>query len=321
MKLAVLNPGGRDREQRFPAGAGVPEPHSHAPVNYHAYAACTRGGFFRDARAIPRDMDAVLILLRRSLKPALEALKALKAGGRPVAISWKESGQHQVSEQLDSAVHLAMFREICALADGALSSTPDLVPLYRAAGAKAADFIPTPYPVDDPGWDFSRPLRERTGIFIGTREWHVPSRNHAAALLRASALGVPVTVFNLDGRAGRKKLDALDCTSLRVIEGELPYPDYLREMGKCRVVFQLDASAVPGQIAGDALLCRMPCIGGNGAVDRVAFDNGEDLKLLLDDDRAWRASVDSSQARAQSSLSFAAGAERLRKFFGGLGGV
>lgn len=321
MKLAVLNPGGRDREQRFPAGAGVPDAHAHAPVNYHAYAACTRGGFFRDVRAIPRDMDAVLLLLRSSLKPALEALKALKATGRPVAISWKESGQHQVSEQLDSPSHLAMFREICALADGALSSTPDLVPLYRAAGAKAADFIPTPYPVDDPRWDFSRPLGERAGIFIGTREWHVPSRNHAAALLRASALGVPVTVFNLAGRAGRKKLDALGCNSLRVIESELPYPDYLREMGKCRVVFQLDASAVPGQVAGDALLCRMPCIGGNGAVDRAAFDNAEDLRVLLDDDGAWRASVDSSQARAHSSLSFAAGAERLQKFFGGLGGV
>ncbi len=318
MQLAVLNPGGRDREQRFPDGAGARDARGHAPVNYHAYAACTRGGFFRDARAIPDDMRAVLLLLRRDLKPALAALRALKKDGRTVAISWKESGQHQVAQQLNSATSLALFREICALADGALSSTPEVVPVYRAAGARAAACIPTPYPVDDARWDFSRPLAERTGIFIGTREWDVPSRNHAAALLRASALGVPVTVFNLDGRAGRKKLDAIfRGAALQVIEERLPYADYLREMAKCRVVFQLDASAVPGQVAGDALLCRMPCLGGNGAVDRVAFGDGADLAALLSDDATWHAAVEASQARARASLSFAACAERLRKFFGG----
>jgi len=319
MQLAVLNPGGRDREQRFPDGAGAPDAPAHAPVNYHAYAACTHGGFFCDARAIPREMRAVLVLLRSNLKASFTALKALKAEGRTVAISWKESGQHQIARQLDSAASVALFREICALADGALSSTPELVQLYRAAGAKLTEFIPTPYPVDDARWDFSRPLAERSGIFIGTREWDVPSRNHAAALLRASVLGVPVTVFNLDGRAGRKKLDAIFCGgSLRVIEKRLSYPDYLREMAKCRLVFQLDASAVPGQVAGDALLCRMPCIGGNGAVDRAAFEEGADLGVLLHDDGAWRTEVEASQARAQTSLSFAAAARRLRGFFDGL---
>ncbi len=319
MQLAVFNPGGRDREQRFPDGAGAVDLRGHAPVNYHAYAACTRGGFFRDVRAIPAEMRAVLLLLRSDLKPALAALKTLKAAGRIVAISWKESGHHQVAEQLGSATNLALFRELCALADGALSSTPELVPLYRAAGAKAAEFIPTPYPVDDARWDFSRPLVERSGIFIGTREWDVPSRNHASALLRASSLGEPVTVFNLDGRAGRKKLDALEFGSLRVIEERLPYPDYLREMAKCRVVFQLDASAVPGQVAGDALLCRMPCIGGNGAVDQLAFGDDADAGTLLRDDAAWCAAVQESQKRALSFLSFATVSSRLRKFFGGLG--
>ena len=318
MQLAVLNPAGRDREQRFPDGAGAADARGHAPVNYHAYAACTRGGFFRDAHAIPGEMRAVLLLLRSDLKPALAALKTLKEQERTVAISWKESGLHQIAKQLNSAASIALFREICTLADGALSSTPELVQLYRAAGARLTEFIPTPYPVDDARWDFSHPLAERSGIFIGTREWDVPSRNHAAALLRASRFGVPVTVFNLDGRSGRKKLDAIFCDSLRVIEERLPYPEYLREMAKCRVVFQLDASAVPGQVAGDALLCRMPCVGGNGAVDQIAFGNGANLESLLHDDAAWRDAVGASQARARESLSFSACAVRLREFFGAL---
>lgn len=315
MQLAVLNPGGRDPEQRFPDGAGAVDVRAHAPVNYHAYAACTRGGFFREAKNIPDEMRAVLVLLRKDLKPALTAVKTLKAEGRTVAISWKESGQHQVAQQLDSAANLALFREICSLADGALSSTPELVRLYIGGGVNVSFCIPTPYPVDDARWDFSRPLVERSGIFIGTREWDVPSRNHAAALLRASSLGVPVTVFNLAGRAGRKKLDVLQFGSLRVIEERLPYPEYLREMAKCRVVFQLDSSAVPGQVAGDALLCRIPCTGGNGAVDRVAFGEGADLVKLLRDDATWHEAVDASQARAREALSFSACAARLREFF------
>jgi hypothetical protein len=318
MQLAVLNQSGGDPEQSFLDGAGAPDPRIHPPVNYHAYAACTRGAFFREAKRIPEGMRAVLVLLRSNLKTALTVVKSLKAQDRIVAISCKESGQHQIAMQLDSAAHVAMFRELCALAHGALSSTPELVQLYRAAGARLTEFIPTPYPVDDERWDFSRPLAERSGIFIGTREWQVPSRNHAAALLRACSLGVPVTVFNHDGRAGRKKLDAIGCASLRVIESRLPYPDYLREMAKCRVVFQLDSSAVPGQVAGDALLCRMPCIGGNGAVDQVAFSHGANLESLLRDDTAWRDAVKASQVRACEALSFSAGAARLGEFFGAL---
>ena len=318
MQLAVLNPGGRDPEQHFADGAGAPDDTTHAPVNYHAYAACTNGAFYDDAARIPESQRAVLLLLRRDLKAALAAIKALKAEGRTVAISWKESGQHQVAQQLDSAVNLALFREICSLADGALSSTPELVRLYISGGVNVSAYIPTPYPVDDARWDFSRPLAERSGVFIGTREWDVPSRNHAAALLRASVLGVPVTVFNFDGRSGRKKLDAIFAGGpLHVIEKRLPYSEYLREMANCRVVFQLDSSAVPGQVAGDALLCRMPCIGGNSAVERLAFE-GLELEPLLHDSAAWHAAVEVSQARANETLSFAAVARRLSEFFGAL---
>jgi len=317
MQLAVLNAGGRDAEQHFPDGAGVPDDRVHAPVNYHAYAACTRGGFFRDVDRVPDSADAVLVLLRSNLKPALAAVRALRQRGKAVAISWKESGQHQVAQQLDDADTLARFREVCALAGRALSSTSELVALYRDAGATEVEFIPTPYPIGDPRWDFSVPLESRRGIFIGTREWDVPARNHASALLHSGGLGVPVTAFNEDGRAGQKKLAAIGCGQLRVIEGRLPYTEYLREMAKCRVVFQCDASAVPGQVAGDALLCGMPCIGGNSAVEQVAFGDLPGLDQLLRDDAAWHGSVAASQARAAKSLGHASVAARLEAFFGG----
>jgi hypothetical protein len=315
MHVDVLNPGGRDHEQLFPDGAGSPDNRIHAPVNYHAYAACTGGGFYRDTPRIPAATRSILLLLRRDLKPALRALRELKSLGKTVAISWKESGQHQIARQLDHADALALFREISAECDAALSSTPELVSLYLEAGAKRAAFIPTPYPLEDPRWDFGAPLAQRQGIFIGTREWDVPTRNHAAALLGAAKLGVPITVCNLDGRSGRKKLAALGCGQLRIIEGRLPYTDYLREMAKSRLVLQRDASAVPGQVAGDALLCRMPCIGGNSAVEQIAFTGEGNPERLLQDDAAWLAAVEDSQARALANLSYSAVAARLAAFF------
>lgn len=42
-------------------------------------------------------------------------------------------------------------------------------------------------------------------------------------------------------------------------------------MARHKIVLQLDRSHVPGQVAGDALLCRIPCVGGDGAIERITF--------------------------------------------------
>jgi hypothetical protein len=241
----------------------------------------------------------------------------------------KESGLHQVAQMLGVAENLRLFREICALAGGCLASTPDLAGIYSAAGGSHVRFIPTPYPVDSEKWNFALPLAQRRGIFVGTREWKTPSRNHAAALLVAASLGAPVTVINENGRAGRKRLDAIGIANPRVIEGRLPYPDYLRLVAGHRIVFQLDRGAVPGQVAGDALLCGLPCVGGDGAIERIAFPAScglarepEELReiasRLLADDPACEAAAAQSRQIALERLSFAAISGELAGYFSGV---
>jgi len=328
MSFSVLNPGGRDPEQAFPAGPGSPGDPGHPPVNYHAYAACRRGGFYREEKSIP--VGTVLVLLRkRTLGRALAAISLLRRRGCRVFVSCKESGSHQVADLLGDVSRWELFREICSASDGAISSTPELVPVYRAAGAPCAEFIPTPYPVDFPAWDFSQPLDKRFGIFVGTREFGTPSRNHLAAVLLADeisrGLSCPLAVVNSEGRAGGMLLKSLRKRNplLYILESPLPYPDYLRIMARHRIVWQLDSSAVPGQVAGDALLCRMPCLGGNGAVERIAFreffgasrDNlAAHARDLLQIDDAWHAAVRRAGECAQERLSFRTGAEALSKF-------
>lgn len=330
--LAVLNPGGHDREQSFPDFAGSPdETAPHPPVNYHAYAACTGGTFYRDAARIPPGEQAVLLILRRDLKLCLKALRLLKGEGRKVAVSLKESGLHQVAKLLGGAENLGLFREICALADGCLASTQELTGIYRAAGGRNVQFIPTPYPVDAEQWNFALPLAQRSGVFIGTREWDTPSRNHAAALLLAASLGTPVTVVNEDGRPGRRRIDAAGIANPQIIEGRLPYPDYLRLIAGHRIVLQLDRSAVPGQVAGDALLCGLPCVGGDGAIERIAFPDlsgfardseglFEIASLLLRDDQACDSAARQSRQIALEHLSFPVISKKLAGYFSSLPG-
>lgn len=332
-RLTVLNPGGRDPEQHFPDGAGeLTQP--HPPTNFHAYAACTRGSFQRETKSAIAEETPVLLLLRGDFSASERALAALQKAGRFVAVSLKETGLHQIADQLRNPSRLARFVRIVKQANACLAPTPEAADVYRAlrGNLDRVAFIPTPYPIEDARWNFSRPRAERAGIFIGTREWDVPSRNHLAALLVARELsaqtGDNVTVFNFDGRKGKRLLERIGFAAgkLRTLERKSSYPDYLRELARHKIVLQLDTSFVPGQVAGDALLCRVPCVGGNGAIDRLAFPEscgfnrsiaeiGQIAARLLTDGNSYEASIVSMERGASPHLSFKAGAEKLRAFF------
>ncbi len=321
-RLTVLNPGGRDPRRDFPDGAGSPNDPGHAPVNFHGYAACTGGVFHCETKAAIAEGAPVLLLLRGDFREARAALGQLQNAGLTTAVSLKETGLHQIAHQLAEPKRAATFREVVAAADGFLAATPEAVPLGEG------EFIPTPYPLEDARWDFARPVAERRGIFIGTREWDVPSRQHAAALQMALALGGPVTVSEPRPRRLRKIWSSLggDGARLRLLPRRLPYCDYLAEMARHRLVLQADKSAVPGQVAGDALLCRLPCVGGDGAIDRLGFPStsgfgrslGELAELaarLLRDDDFYAATIAESQAAARDNVSFPIVARALKSFF------
>ena len=148
------------------------------------------------------------------------------------------------------------------------------------------------------------------------------------------ATGEPVTVVNLDGYKGRRLLGELNFPEgkLRLIEKWKTYPDYLRDVARHKIVLQLDRSHVPGQVAGDALLCRIPCVGGDGAIERIAFSKtcGEGRTIneiasmaldLLKNPELREAVVAESQERARERLSFEAVRSQLAKFFANVQGT
>ena len=190
-RLTVLNPGGRDPEQQFHS---VPDPDegAHPPINFHAFAACTFGAFHRDTRRALGEKTPVLLLLRGDFRASERALADLKKKGRSIAVSLKETGLHQIAQQLCDPRKLSRFMKIVMQADACIATTPEAAEIYQRVRSKhdpaTVAFIPTPYPIEDQRWDFSVPRNEQSGIFVGTRELGVPSRNHFAALLVAREL-------------------------------------------------------------------------------------------------------------------------------------
>jgi len=334
-RLTVLNPGGRDPEQHFGDAPGLGRG-EHPPINFHGYAACTRGVFHYDTRRAVAEETPVLLLLRGEFRASERALGELRKQERTVAVSLKETGLHQIAQQLCDPGKLSRFVAILAQADGCIATTPEAAEIYRRVRWKhdpvTTAFIPTPYPVEDRQWNFSVPPDEQAGIFVGTREFDVPSRNHFAALLVArqlcEATGEPVTVVNLDGYKARRLLWELKFPEekFRIIEEEQSYPDYLRIVARHKLVLQLDRSHVPGQVAGDTLLCRTACVGGDGTIERIAFPKtcGEGktidqiasigLELLKNAD-ARAVIMAKSQERAVARLSFQAVRSQLATFF------
>ena len=334
-RLTVLNPGGRDPEQHFGDAPG-PGGGEHPPINFHGYAACTRGVFHYDTRRAVAEETPVLLLLRGEFRASERALGELRKQERTVAVSLKETGLHQIAQQLCDHGKLSRFIAILAQADGCIATTPEAAEIYQRVRCKhdpvTTAFIPTPYPVEDRQWNFSVPPDEQAGIFVGTREFDVPSRNHFAALLVArqlcEATGEPVTVVNRDGYKARRLLWELEFPEekFRIIEEEKSYPDYLRIVARHKLVLQLDRSHVPGQVAGDTLLSRTVCVGGDGAIERIAFPKtcGEGKTIdqiasialkLLKNAGARAAIMVESQERAVARLSFQAVRSQLATFF------
>jgi len=337
-RLSVLCPDGRDLEQYFDEPVG-PDAPGHAPVNLHAFAACTNGSFHRATKNAIEEKRPILLILRGNFRASERALNECQSQKRTVAIALKETGLHQIAEQLRDRKRLARFMKVVAQANGCIATTPEAAEILRRARPECdpttVAFIPTPYPLEDARWQLKVPPGEQRGIFVGTREWDVLSRNHLGALLLAReisvASGEPVTVFNLDGRKGEKLLEELKFPAgkLRIHDKREPYPDYLRTIAQHKIVLQLDRSRVPGQVAGDALLARTICVGGDGAIDRLIFSNycGEGrttahlktiaLELLKNTAERAKAIVE-TQWRAAERLSFQAVQKQLAYFFDGL---
>jgi hypothetical protein len=337
-RLAVVEEhlGNDSHPAQYPDFAGAP-PENHIPVDVCAFAACTAGTYHRKYQTVPAATSNVLLLLDK-LASCLQALTELQGAGKTVAVTFAEAGTMQVADLLSAPEALRDFHEICRRADAAIATTPEGASVFRGAGARNVELIPTPCPVDDPRWDFSVPPEQRRGILIGTFEFCTHYRNHVAALLSARRIaevtGEPVTLIRGGRRYNRRMAEQVQrhwpAGLLRVIEGPLPALRFVRLMATHKLVFQLDQAGAAGQVAGEALLCRIPCVGGHGGIERVVFpelcgfghtpEQLVDLAIrLLEQPSEAEAAVEGALSIAAERLSFTSSRARLADLYARIG--
>src|SRR5947207_8068362 len=104
-RLTLLNPGGHDRELQFHRGP-APGEGPHPPINFHAFAASTFAAFHRDVHRALAENTPVLLLLSSDFRAPERALAELKRQ-RCVAVSLKETGLHQIAQQLRDPAKLS----------------------------------------------------------------------------------------------------------------------------------------------------------------------------------------------------------------------
>ncbi len=334
--IHVLNAQGKDLFQGFETKRDLAEPANHPPINFHAYPAATKGCFAQHTDQVLNKDGIVIVLLRRRMGRALKAIKKLRHSGFTVWITFKETGAHQITSAMSRMGNRAKLEKCIKLADAIVIPSPAARQFFRSLDTKDTPLIdlPTPYPIDHAAWSI-KPSKKALGkgIMIGTREFNVPSRNHAAAIRIAAQVAekshCQLTIINPKGKKFHdqiaKAVGDLPKKQLHLINRSLPYREYLQLISNHRIVFQLDTSGVPGQVAGDCLLANTLCVGGNGEVESIAFadyaitnddiDSGDWMKILIElitDDNVYGEALKNSRSIAASTLSFSAFRQRLK---------
>lgn len=287
-------------------------------------AAATGGGFHSSTDTIGADRRHVLVLITRRARGLDQAIKSLRDRDHRVYLTWKECGRHQLGNWFADPANESLARSLDDRIEGWIAASPAAIDHFRSWRPRSRVIeLPTPYPIDEPSWRrYDLPASERGGIFIGTREFGVPARRHAETLaiakkLSASRPGLAITLVNGDGWRGSWKIWRAT-SGLNVLAfPPMSYKAYAEMISRHRLVLQRDDSGVPGQVAGDALLAGVPCLGGGGMVDQLAFghlpssrDPDEtvvaEVARLLDDEVHADEVMRVARERAMETLSFAA---------------
>ena len=164
-------------------------------------------------------------------------------------VALKETGAHQVAQQLSDPTRFARFVRIVRAANGCVASTPEVADFFRFFRDDGIEYLPTPYPIEDENWNWA--MENRSGIFVGTREFAVPTRNHLSALLAVKKLSdatkEPVTVFNFDRRRGAKLISEIGFRKIQVHEKRMEYRAYLGEVTRHKIISSSTAVVFRGK--------------------------------------------------------------------------
>ncbi len=331
--LRILNPNMQSPVHYFPDGAGNLDPDRCPPIGVYALAGCTRGSVHRTIDTLPSGEYPVLILLSGSLDKDKELIREVtrEIPDKILLGCWKEGRLDRLAADLGEGAAFQQFTDMLGELNGVISVDARTSKLLKELHlARHNLYLPLPYPVDSPAWDFSvTPEGRGRGIFVSADGFDPTSESHGARIQFLNQFAtknhLKVTVYHHfpDVLAGLEIPDELFTEPNRT----LTYGEYLILMAEHRFVMGFGKDLIGGDVFGGALLSRSVYLAGDGDIAPLLFpetflESPEEIGALetaatrlLDDDGAYEEAVRGSQARALKHVSFAAARARLAEFF------
>ncbi len=211
------------------------------------------------------EYDGIILLVNHQSHLLIPFVKKLKKMGKIVCVGYHESFDDfmlKASDQNDS--FLDDLSQLMNEADAYWNVIPSASNVFMSLFRKPVLNVIHGAPIEE--WDhgLSKPVEEREGILIATRTMDQRIRRNTLVGLTVADLAAYMAdthvTYVAEGSVPElaQKLD-----KVRIIDGPLPYVDWLKLIAKHKLVFHYDTSHTLGQVVMDAALVGVPCIGGN----------------------------------------------------------
>lgn len=236
--------------------------------------------------------DVVLVLVNRDLNDVAPLIKKLKLLKKKVLVGFHENFDDFQLQCMDLN-WLPRLQALVSEADGYLNVIPQAESFFLEV-FKEKNVINTLHPAPFGIWDTSNlvtPFEKREGIMVVTRTLNQRlRRNTIFALFVANKVAKSsetfVTYLTEDPiEEGYFKSIGLD--RIKVLRGPLDYKDWLKLLGRHKLLCHFDKSGTLGQVVTDAALVGNMVFGGNTDNNIQSFSDCASIEDFSEELEGW----------------------------------
>jgi|GEM_PF-4236950 len=307
------------------------------PIGLHGIALASGGAIHTDLASALSEGEPILVLGSEDLRKTEETLLQIRHQGISSAIAWPDRfvATLTAAAKGDQA---ATIGRILAVADLAVCTDKGLMDVFASChDATPRAYFPSPYPIAHPDWDTIAGVKNRSGVLIGGFPFHNGLESALCretlqfSVLLAKVCQHKISVFSeISPRLADEMAAAgLEVSEVHIVAEPKTYAEYLEVLGRHSLIVDPSrGSRRMGSLAGDALLTRGICLGGDSDLDTLLFPGlqlssatPEELRArvveLLNDPLSHAEAVADAARRALAEISFEAARTRVRSLLSG----
>lgn len=259
-------------------------------TSWHSLAAATETEFFvynKDKWQGVYQYDDILMLVNRDLMNLIPLLQKLKLMKKKVILAYHE-GIQDLTRYPEKYLQLKQLVE--QHASGYYNVIFQYHPFFQSFINKPVVSFGHGAPIE---WQhsFKKDIKDRKGILIATRSLRNDflTRNTfiAIASLCKSFPEETITYLNEDGIQGKDYIAQFGFQNLFIIDGALPYEEWLNLISTHKLIAHFDQSQNLGQVCADGAMVDVLSVGSTTGNATLTLTDNHDLDYFLKDVKYW----------------------------------